>query len=207
MIRHSANLFFFLLLTLQLGAQNFSMQRWHRDGLLVTSSQDTLLGTLKYDIPSNSVQIFSPTDLQKRILTFNSKKVMYFEFFDKKLDHMRNFYSIPFQIRANYKAPILFEILYEGELTLLAREKIVVEIESYDSFSPYRTTQTNEYLVYDFFFIDEEGKINSYEGKKNDFYSVLTSHQDQVKRYVKKNKLKLGDLKDMIRVVAFYNSL
>ncbi|WP_109829907.1 hypothetical protein [Reichenbachiella versicolor] len=183
------------------------MRIWHPNGMLVTLDKDTLRGTLKYDIPTNSIHIFSPQDPNNRILTFSSKKVMYFEFYDNNRDHFRQFYSIPYHIRLNYKAPILFEILFEGKMSLLAREKIVIESEPYDGFSSFGGSGTRERLVYSYYFVDEVGKIQFFEGRKNDLYSILKGNQETVRFYVKKNKLKLENLNDLIRVVAFYNSL
>ena len=186
--------------------QEFSMRMWH-DGMLVTTSRDTLHGMLKYDMPTNSLQLYSPRDESRRVLTFGSKKVMYFEFYDQNLGHYRKFYAIPYQIRRDFKAPVLFEILYEGELSLLSREQIVFESDPYQSYSIIGGTIGSEQLIYSFYFVDQSGKIQFFSGKKNDLIVMLPKHQNLVRNYVNSNKLKLEQVNDLVRVVAYYNSL
>lgn len=186
-------------------AQQFSSRMWH-SGWLVTIDRDTLRGDIKYDMPSNAVQIMITHQRKKKIFTYSSKKVMFFQIFDVNLNNYRQFYSIPYKIRSDFKAPILFEILYEGPLTMMLRERIVVDSDPLQS-QVYGTSSTIERLEYVFYFIDRKGKITMYQGVKNELYEIFVKHQEKVKEYIKKNKLDIDDMQDLVRITAFYNSL
>ena len=187
-------------------SQDFSARMWH-SGWLVTMEGDTLRGDIKYDMPNNAVQIIVEKQKQKKVFTFSSKKLMYFQIFDNNLKNYRQFYSIPYRIRRDYRAPVLFEVLYEGRLTLLLRERIVIENDPYQSYMYAGTSSTTERLVFTYYFVDRTGKIILYEGQKGEIYEIFAKHAEAVRKYVKDNKLKLDDMRDLVRVTAFYNSL
>ncbi|MCV9386233.1 hypothetical protein [Reichenbachiella ulvae] len=184
-------------------AQDFSTRLWHK-GWAVTMDGDTLRGDIKYDMEVNTIQILS----DDKVYTYNSKKVMYVEFFDSLLKSYRQFYSIPYNVTGDFRAPILFEVLYEGPTTLLAREKIVLETDPYSQ-SYYYTGPgtTRERLSLTFFFAFKDGSIERYSGKKGELYAILDDHPGQLKDYIKKNKLDVNEVRDLVRIMAFYNSI
>lgn len=181
--------------------QEFSNEVWH-EGYLVTSDEDTLSGLIKYDMESNILQV-----IQNQVVkTFSSHKIFYVELYDKILSSYRQFYSIPYNVNYNYKIPILFEVLYEGPLSLLAREAIVQESTNTSSAywgGPY----VREVVAYTFYFLDKEGNIDLFTGKRSDLLEIMSRHSKEVREYMKKNKLKTDEVRDLIRVTAFYNSL
>lgn len=183
-------------------SQKFSMLEWH-EGMLVTANQDTLRGNIRYDLPGNSVQIQTASAIK----ALSSFKVFYFEIYDEVYDNYRQFYSIPYKLRANYNAPVIFELLYEGGLSLLAREKIVQSNQSNGNpFWSSRSYPVNE-LKYDFFFLDKKGKITFFTGGKPELYEIMFRKRDQVKKFVKSNNLRVDELQDLIRIASFYNSI
>jgi len=179
--------------------QEFSSRMWHV-GWMVTTEQDTLRGPIKYDMVNNAVQIV----VENKMYTFSSKKIIYFEIFDNNLKNYRHFYAIPYNIRPDYKAPILFEILYEGPTTLLLRERIVIETRS-DYYSGIQTSY--ERLVFSYYFVDQTAKIVLFEGQKGEIYGILKKNPEKLKEYIKENKLKTDEMGDLVRITAFYNSL
>ncbi|WP_143519989.1 hypothetical protein [Reichenbachiella sp. 5M10] len=193
----------FLLLT-ETKAQEFSSRVWHK-GWLVTLDGDTLRGELKYDMETNTVQVLDPS---QKVNTLNSKRILYFEFFDSILKNYRQFYAIPYEVRTDFRAPILFEVLYEGPTTLLCREKIVMEAEAYSQGYYYSGAMPmHEQLALTYYFAFRTGEIVQYSGKKADLFMILDLHGDQVKEYIRKNRLSVSEVRDLIRIVAFYNSL
>ena len=81
-------------------------------------------GLVKYDLETDMVQLNEDNTIQ----AYSSKKVLYFEIFDKSVDSYRQFYALPYTVSPGYKTPILFEVLHEGTpLSLLARENITTE--------------------------------------------------------------------------------
>ncbi|MEO9967255.1 MAG: hypothetical protein ABJF11_15760 [Reichenbachiella sp.] len=184
-------------------AQEFSSRTFHK-GWLVTDSQDTVRGDLKYDMESNAVQIIVE---KERVNTYSSKKILYFEIYDSILKAYRQFYAIPYQVESNYKVPILFEVLYEGKISLLVREKIVITTDPYSQAYFNGPSATSERLSFTYYFVDTEGKMVMYNGKKNHLFEILDKNSAKVKEYVKSNKLKTDEMRDIVRITAFYNSL
>ena len=178
----------------------FSKELFH-DGYLVSADGDTVRGLVKYDMETNIVQVIH----NNVVKTFSSHKIFYFEIYDKLVDNYRQFYSIPYNVNYNYKIPIIFEVLYEGPLSLLSREAIVSETVSNNA--AYWGAVMRDKVDYSFYFLDKQGNIQYYSGKKNDLLRIMARKSSQVKSFVKKNKLKYDEIRDLIRITAFYNSL
>jgi hypothetical protein len=89
----------------------------------VSIDGDTIRGQLKYDLQNNAVQVNTRNVMQ----TYSARKIHYFEIFDETIDSYRHFYALPYSVQANYEVPLIFEVLYEGQLSLLCREEVVTE--------------------------------------------------------------------------------
>jgi hypothetical protein len=189
-------------------AQEFPSEIWHK-GVLVTVDGDTVKGQIKYDLQTDAVQINN----QRTIQTYSARKIHYFEIFDETIDSYRHFYSLPYQVQANYEVPLLFEVLYEGHLSLLCREEVVTEsVPAYNAY-PYSYyggapfNQSRARLKYTYYFVDQKNGIQNYNLKKSELYSFFKKHQQEVKKYIKKNNLKHDRMRDLVRVTAYYNAL
>ncbi len=182
-------------------AQNFPSQMWHK-GYLVNAERDTIRGKVKYDMDANSVQVMQG----QKLITYSSHNSIYFKIFDVTVENYREFYAIPYEMRSGYKSRYFFELQYEGPLTLLSREKISQESISSGT-SIYSPTYIRDVLVYDYFFLDNKGNVYYFSGKKNDLLSIMSKKQREVKQYLKDNNLRTDQVRDLIRITAFYNSI
>lgn len=192
-----------LISTLSIGwTQRYSTEVFH-SGFLVTAQKDTLKGKIKYDMETNIVSLVKGGKIQ----TFSSHKIFYFEINDEILNTFRQFYSIPSKVNYDYKIPILFELLYEGPLSLLTREAIVQQNQT--AGSPYwgATGTTRTIIEYTFYFLDTKGQIRYFTGKKKDLFLIMRKKQNDVKKFMKDNRLEADDARDLIRITAFYNSI
>ncbi len=192
----------FLLTGITASAQEFPFQAWH-EGKIVLMNGDTLAGLVKYNVEGNVVQY----DNKRQVKAFSSQKVLFFEIFDQIFETHRQFYALPYYVQANYKTPILFEVLYEGPLTLLAREYVVEESVPVYSYYSRHHYSTRSRLAFNYFFLDREGNIEKYDLKKNDLYETLNEKEDEIKQFMKKNNLRYDRREDLVRIVAYYNSL
>jgi len=200
---------FFIFISAIAYAQEFPSEIWHK-GKLVLLSEDTIVGNLKYDLKNDLVQI----NIQNVMQTYSARKILYFEIFDETIESYRHFYALPYQVQANYEVPLLFEVLYEGKLSLLCREEIVTEsVPQYNSYpysnyygnNPYN--QSRARLSYKYYFFDERDGIRSYNMKKSELLTFFKKNQQQVKQYINKNKLKYDRMRDLVRITAYYNAL
>jgi len=195
-----------LLLVLQLAisrqgsAQTWPSELWHQ-GKIVLMSGDTLRGLIKYDLQQDLVQY---TLEDKRTEAFSARKIMFFEIFDETVREYRQFFALPFTTSTGYRAPVFFELLANGKLTLLSRES--VETRTYNS-PYYLGGYSRQILVYKYFFLDEKGNIQEFDGNKADLLNMMGRKSEDVERFMKENKLKVDDKNDFARIVAYYNSI
>ncbi len=182
-------------------AQEFSSELFH-EGFLVTTKKDTLRGALKYDMQQNLVHMIDAG----KVKTYTSQKIFYFEIYDVTVDNFRQFYALPYKVGMSYKIPILFELQYEGPLSLLTREAIVQEtVPSTGTYWGGSYTQLR--LVYSYFFVDKKGNITMYTGRKKELYELMKDKSKYLKEYMKEYKLQVDEIQDLIRITAFYNSI
>jgi len=183
--------------------QEFPSELLH-EGELVLLNGDTLKGQIKYNLENDLIQII----INETVQTYSARKILYFSIYDKTVDMYRNFYSIPFEIQPNYKVPILFEVLYEGKLSLLAREAIVTEtVPQYSYMYRSSVNMTRTKLDYEYYFLDEDGRFTKFNNKKFELYEAMKRREPQIKQYIKKNRLKIDSRRDLVRIVAYYNAL
>lgn len=181
-------------------AQNWPFELWH-DGKIVLTNGDTLRGLVKYDLQQDLVQY---TMEDKRTEAFSARKILFFEIFDESVRRYRQFFALPFTTSTGYRAPIFFELLADGKLTLLSRESL--EYRTYNS-PYYLGGYSRQILVYKYFFLDEKGNIAEFSGNKADLLNLMGRKSDLVESYMKEHKLKVDDKDDFARIVAYYNSI
>ncbi|WP_420315831.1 hypothetical protein [Ekhidna sp.] len=194
---------FLCILALQsANSQRFSSEVFH-NGFLITTDKDTLKGDLKYDLDANILTVVS----KGKTKSFSSHKVFYFEIFDKILNNYRQFYSIPYTVNIDYKIPVFFELVYEGKVSLMAREHLVTQTVNSSSAYWGGGTGTQVVIKYSYFFLDDKGKITYFNGKKKDLLTFMSKKQSEVKKFIKDNKLDTDEMADLVRITAFYNSI
>lgn len=192
----------FILLLVSCGslqAQVFPFELWH-EGKLVLEEGDTLRGAIKYDLQSDLLQY----QINKRIETFTARKVIFFEIFDQTVKKYRQFFSLPYSPTGGYKAPVFFELLAEGKLTVLCREAL--EYRTYSSFY-YYGTYSRLVLVNKYFLLMEDGSISEFIGKKNDWLSLMGRYEEDVQKYAHSNRLDFDQKYELAKILTYYNSL
>lgn len=192
-------------------AQEFPSDLWHT-GLLVTNQGDSIKGNLKYDFENQSIQL----DDGKTLKAFNVNNLFFFEIYDETIRDHRQFYSLMYEIGYEYSIPVLFEMVINGKLSLLLRERIVSEstqssFPSYYAYSMMPRFNSNSGYInkikYDYFFLDNEGNILKFKGKKKELYSLMNDKYEKVKKYISSNKINLKRMSDLARVVSYYNQI
>tara|TARA_B100000029_G_scaffold203403_1_gene201569 strand:+ start:234 stop:860 length:627 start_codon:yes stop_codon:yes gene_type:complete len=192
-------------------AQRFPKDIWHK-GQLVTNDGDTITGNLKYDFDSQSIQL----DDGKTLKAFNVNNLFFFEIYDETIRDYRQFYSLLYEVGYDYNVPVLFEMMIEGKLSLLLRERIVAE--STQSFLPsyyaygIMPSFSNNYgyinkVKYDYFFLTDDGKIHRFKGKKKELFNLMNDKSSHIKDYVNKNRINLKKMSDLARIVNYYNRI
>jgi hypothetical protein len=181
-------------------SQEWAFELWH-EGKLVMEAGDTLRGQIKYDLQQDLLQYKNSQSIAE---AFTARKVIYFEIFDNTVKRYRQFYSLPYAALTNYKAPVFFELLQEGKLTILCREALEYKTVS----SPYMVgSYTRLVLVNHFYVLEENGDIVELDGKKSDLLERMGRKSKEVEDFVKKNRLRYDEKYDIARMVQYYNAL
>ena len=173
---------------------------WH-DGKLVLVDGDTLKGLIKYDFQQNLVQ-YVVNNKQAEI--FTARKVLFFEIFDETVHRYRKIFVLPYSTPSNYKAPVFFELLEEGKMTLLSRE--LLEYKTY-SHGFYGGSYSRLVQTYRYYLLTADGEIEDFTGNKNDLIAMMGNKGKTVEKYIRANRLDFGDKYDLAKIVAYYNSL
>jgi hypothetical protein len=189
----------FVLMAHISGAQSWAFELWH-EGKIVLNEGDTLKGMIKYDLQQDLVQ-YTFNNGQAEVYT--ARKVLFFEIFDETIHRYRRFFTLPFSSSAGYKAPIFFELLEEGKMTLLCREFL-----EYKNQSSMYMSYSRLVLSYKYFFLTEKGEIEEFIGsRKSDLLDRMGNKSEEVEKFIKVNRLRVEDRQDLVRVVDYYNSL
>jgi hypothetical protein len=187
-----------LLIAVVVNGQQFSFEFWH-NGYIVLEGGDTLKGLVKYNLQTDLVQL----QANNKVETYTARKVVFFEIFDAVVKDYRHFFSLPYAANTGYRAPVFFELLSEGKMTLLTRE--LLEYKTYSSFY-YYGSYTRLVLVNKYFLLEENGEIKEFQGKKNDWIYAMGNHGEDVQKFAKSNRLDFDNKRDLSRIVEYYNS-
>lgn len=213
-MKKSVNILVLLLLLSSVAlAQEFPSQVWHQGKVFLSSGQ-MYEGKVKYDLDANIVLVQGNT-----VETFSSASIKYFEIFDEVYGGIRTFYSLPYALNSDYKTPIFFELLTEGEdITLLCREFIATDNRGYNSYG-MRGMYMNPMwgmpmagrgfsrLDFNFYFLQDQ-KIFKYNQKKSVLLKeFMDDKSSEMKLYMRKNKLSHDKRGDLLRITAYYNQL
>lgn len=193
------SLSFFLASSVGVHAQEFAFELWH-DGTVVLDNGDTLSGNVKYDMQTDLVQV----QVGDRFESYSARKLLFLEIFDKTVKRYRRMYSLPYNTSGEYRAPVFFELLEEGKITLLCRE--AVEYRTYSSMYNYYN-YSKLTVVYRYFLLKEDGSIDEFLGKRGDWLNLMSDRKDEVQKFVKSNRLSFDEKYDLSRIIAYYNTL
>jgi hypothetical protein len=191
--------FAFLFISTQCFSQEFAFELWH-DGKVITTAGDTLRGLIKYDFQQDLIQF---NNKRGSVVALTARKVLFYEIFDNTVKEYRQFFSLPYSTLGGYRAPVFFELLIEGKMTLLLRESL--EYRTYTS-PYYMGSYTRLVIVNKFYMLDEKGNITEFIGKKSDLLNLMGRFSKNVDSYIKENKLKIEEKEDFLKIVEYYNS-
>ncbi|MFK7901020.1 MAG: hypothetical protein AB8B61_09720 [Cyclobacteriaceae bacterium] len=196
---------FFLasLLSLSLTAQRFSSKQWHKGTLYLTSG-DSISSQVQYNFTNDVVFL----NENGKLKTYSPVQINKLTFKDSQSDITRYFKKIEVKQSNGFQRPTLFEILYENSYSLLRKDLVYrPQTTQYSPFSigsaMYLSQNTEAYL---FFMLDKRGIIHPFEANKKSIYSLFPLLKEEVKTFIKNNKLKPHKVSDLISVFEYANS-
>lgn len=182
-------------------AQQFPFDFWH-EGKIVLETSDTLRGLVKYDLQNDLLQL----KIKNQLESYTARKVLFFEIFDQSAKRYRQFYSLPYSQNNTYNTPTFFELVAEGKLTVLTREKL--EYRTVSTGFYYYGNYTRLVLVNTYFLLKPNGKIEQINNpRRRDWLDLMKNKEDDVVAFAKENRLDFDDKFELTRIIEYYNSL
>jgi len=182
----------FFCTVISLRAQTFSREVWY-DGKVILDTEDTLTGNIRFDLADNLLQL-ETGGVSK---AYSARNVISFEIFDEVNGVKRQYYALPYHATSNYKVPVFFELLTQGDLTLLCREKLVTETLPMYGYNPYGYG----------YGLGRPGFHNTQNRVAFDFFYLVKDHQEDLKDFVRERKLRYNERDDLTKIVSYYNYL
>lgn len=191
---------------------NFPSESWHR-GDLVLNDGSVLEGSIKYDLEADAIQL----DHEDKILTYAANQLKQFRVFQEDIREYRVFYTIPYVTEYGYRRPKFFELIFEGRTSLLAREFISITTRSNAStyfrggtrFDPYGNSRSLKvrFLDHNLYLVNPEGKIELLGSSRKEVIYAFEGKHNELRKFIKKQRLKMDKVEDMASLVEYYNSL
>lgn len=198
----------------QVEAQDFPSEQWH-PGAVQLNNDTYVVGDVKYDLEHDAVQV----QVNGKTKTYSSQQVASFKIRPKLQRKFRHFFTLPHVNKTGYKSPRFFEVVIEGTTTLLAREYVTTVSARNNTLRQNRRIGLNDptnrnlggytrtILAHRLYIVNLDGKIHELTGRKKDLFVVLKGHNDDLKKFIKNERIRLDRVNDMARLVGHYNSI
>jgi hypothetical protein len=199
-------------------AQQVDVQEWPK-GRIVLTSGDTLSGPVTYHriediirvtLADGSIQAYAPVNVSS--FTVTDERGRFRQTFKPYMWNRGNDYS-------DYKAPAFFELLTEGNYSLVKREVLSSRNLNYSPmyagsgygryYDPYGYGHLRQQtVVQDLFYIyNPKGAIISLRNPKRDLEDLFGNKAKVMKEFVKRNNLEYDNARDLVRIVGHFNQL
>lgn len=178
---------------------DFAIKYW-QSGEALLNSGEKVKGKIYLEIEKELLLIFN----KGKIKTYSSSQVFSFSLLDDNSGSARLFYSIPVSINGAVTRSYFFEIMTEGRLVFLRKQRS--RPDGYGNFFFYDNPGTGCSGFYDYYFL-EDAELIKVRNFRRDAMERMASHSDQIYIFIEKNGLNLRKLSDQLRILRYYNSL
>lgn len=197
------NTIFWSVVIICLFAGNFCFSgdpEWN-PGVVMLEGEQVLEGELKYDHKNGVIQCREAG----RIKAFSSHGVTSFYYLNKDTNILHRFISVEQETKENYRRKEFYEIVLEGELTLLRkRNKSTDPVRKGHNASS--SSLMHHILCYDYY-VYRQGEMISVKKFKKNVLPLMKDKKREVVSYADKKNMKLYYLMDQISLISYYNGL
>lgn len=193
---------FLTTISVTVAAQNLE-EEWYR-GKLYLANGEKIEGYLQYNLDKNYLVIKQGN----RVKAYNAQQIESFEYLDHIQSRLRSFYSILHKDKRK-KQHGFFELLKQGDLTLLTREYFLLTKRSFlRPFSSKSRTYGEDMIQKDeYFVLDQQQKLIPFHGTKKQLISLMQDDYEVIDNYIKSENLQLESRVDVLKLFYFYNNL
>lgn len=187
--------------TSQCAAPPYLNQGFWCPGQVTLADQRVVGGEINYDLKYNAIQVRH----NGVVRTYTAEKIAHFEMFDQVKHRERRYVAIDHRLAEGYQRKTFFEVLTEGDLTILRKSKYVRKPRvTEDQRAPHiylNAVCRHDYYAYN------QGEFFEIKDFKEQVLPLMTSYEDLVQDYIQRCKLKLRKINEQMRVVHLYNQL
>ena len=183
---------------------------WHQ-GEIVLTTGEKLQGEVNYT--DELVQC----NTNNLIKAFSTSQINYFQFFDPIINVYRTFVPVDFSVAEGVKRPAFYELVSEGTITLLRKEKYAYQLAN----DPYKErdlayeTQRLERFQHDVhmrvqdfeYFYVYNGKFHPLHNFRKEVSPIMVVHETEISRFIEQNSLNPKEAESQVRIIEFYNQL
>ncbi|MGV3539310.1 MAG: hypothetical protein ACO1OQ_05835 [Rufibacter sp.] len=186
-------------------------------GRVYLSTGDSVNGKITYHRSEDLVKI---TRQDGSVVAYAPLAVRGFEAVDKDGRYRRVFVTQRWNLGNDYSdflAPAFFEQIVSGSYGLLRRETMTRRDISRDpsyrgSYYPYGSYPVGGPMYVDqrmdtFFLLLPSGKVKELRNVKKDLEVVFGKKNNEMKNYIKQNKLKYTSLPDLAKIISYFGSI
>ena len=171
------------------------------EGSITLNNQKVITGQVSYDLKFNAVQVRRGGVVR----TYTAENVDQFSLFDQVKHRQRHYVALDVPLDEGYQRKTFFEVLTDGDLTVLRRTKYLRRPRVTEDFrAPHiylNAVCRHTYYVFN------DGKFFQIEDFKEQVLPLMTRHEEVVKEYIQQCRLKLRKIHEQMRVVHLYNQL
>ena len=169
----------------------------------IFTSDTTMIDTLfRYNLYHDCIELSSKTERRNLILLKDG-----FSFYDPEAEKTRVFVS-GFEYYENYSSPFTnYEILYSGKVKLLVRheKKIVKDKNKTDASAANSKTIEKKYFYVKYIYIQDGDDFIPIEFNRKSILKGIGN--DEIRKFLKKNRNRCKTEEDVIEVLRFYENL
>lgn len=192
----------------------FDTERWLY-GKVVMASGDSLEGAVIYHPAEDVVQIASEDGIVNSFSAVNVSHFMISGVYKGKPQIFRSLLWNRGSLESDFKVPVFFEQINEGELVLMKRyvglsaassDQKYATASLQTSYFPHFASEGTEFQEI-LYMLLPNGEIVQLRKNKKDLLRLCGAYTGKVKQYAKSNKLDFKRSQDLLSIVNYYNTL
>ena len=180
----------------------FINENWHVGNVLLKNGRAINGLPIKYNLRDEQLLLLDENKISRIIPQQQIKEFRWFDNQKRRDEYFIN--GIAYNLKGVPLAGIM-EILTSNGIELLLYRQLILSKGNY-SLIHDAGQKNDEYLINDVYYLASDKSLFEIKNKKA-LYDFAGKYQDNVKTYIKSNRLQFKDRDDLILIVDYYNRL
>ncbi len=174
--------------------------KYWKAGEAYLKTGEKIKGKIYYEIDKELVLILN----KGKIKTYSPNQMEKFSIVDEETGIHRLFYSISISLSGQNKRQYFFEIMMEGHVVLLRKQRTRSDGFGLFLFDESKIPGYGGYFDYYFLYDNQFTKVRRF---KRDALAIMHDQKDKVELFIQNNGLQLKKVDDQIRLLKYYNTI